>query len=260
MSASASEGVSLLIRGAIATIVFDHKRTHNAMRLQTWLALPALVAAAESHAAVKLMLLQGAHGNFGSGNDISEFGSVHGNPAAAKAFGQAMADAMQAVEAASKPVLVAIEGWCYGGSVALALAGDLRIAASNASFAITPAKLGALYLQSDLHRLVAAVGSGQSKKLIYSAQPISAANAHAIGLVDEVIAAERFDTELKIFADAILDGSSSTLRRSKAMLRLVNPTPQETDASLATFVEATQGDDFLEGVKAFLAKRPPRFR
>jgi enoyl-CoA hydratase/carnithine racemase len=260
MSAPAGEGVSLLIRGSIATLSFDQKRTHNAMKLKTWRALPALVSTAEHNAAVRLIVLQGAHGNFGSGNDIAEFGAVHGDPAAAKAFGRAMADAMQAVEAASKPVLVAIEGLCYGASVALALAGDLRIAASDATFAITPAKLGALYLQSDLHRLVAAVGPGQSKKLIYSAQPVSATRAHEIGLVDEVIPAEQFESGLKLLTDVIVAGSPFTLRQSKKMLQLVNTTPRETDESLAAFVEATQGDDFLEGVGAFLAKRAPRFR
>jgi enoyl-CoA hydratase len=260
MSAAASDGVSLLINGPIATIKLDQLRTHNAMQLKTWRALPALMAAAERDTAVRLILLRGAHGNFGTGNDLVEFGAVHGDPAAAKAFGLAMAEAMRAVEAASKPVLVAIEGYCYGASVALALAGDLRIAASNATFAVTPAKLGALYLQSDLHRLVAAVGLGQSKKLIYSAQPVSAARAHEIGLVDEVLVAKQFEAELKLLTDAILAGSSLTLRRSKEMLRTADPTPQETDASLDLFVEATQGDDFLEGVKAFLAKRSPRFR
>jgi enoyl-CoA hydratase/carnithine racemase len=260
MSAPAGEGVSLLVRGPIATISFDQKRTHNSMKLKTWRALPELVSKAERNAAVRLILLRGAHGNFGSGNDIAEFGAVHGDPAAAKTFGRAMADAMQAVEAASKPVLVAIEGLCYGASVALALAGDLRIAASDASFAITPAKLGALYLQSDLHRLVAAVGPGQSKKLIYTAQPVGATRAHEIGLVDGVIPAAQFESQLKLLTDAIVSGSPFTLRRSKKMLQLVNPTPGETDESLASFIEATQGDDFQEGVGAFLAKRAPRFR
>ena len=71
-----------------------------------------------------------------------------------------MASAMQAVETASKPVLMAIEGVCYGAAVVLALAGDLRIASDDVVFAITPAKLGALYRRSDLHRLAAAAGMG----------------------------------------------------------------------------------------------------
>jgi enoyl-CoA hydratase/carnithine racemase len=260
MSASSTDGVSLLIRDSIATIVLDQKRRHNALGLKTWLALPVLIADIARNAEVGLIVLRGAHGNFGSGNDLVEFGTLHGRPAAALEFARAMADAMRAVEAASKPVVVAIEGLCYGASVALTLAGDLRVAADNATFAITPAKLGALYLQSDLHRLIAAVGLGQSKKLIYSAQPIGAARAREIGLVDEVISAGQFESELKRLTDAILRGSPFTLQRSKEMLGTVNPTPAETDESLGLFVAATQGPEFVEGVDAFNAKRLPQFR
>ena len=256
------EGAYLYVSGMIATIFFDQRSRQNALRLQTWLALPRLVADAELRPDVRLILLRGANGIFGSGNDIVEFGAVHGDPIAAKAFGTAMAKAMQAVEVVSKPVLVAIEGVCYGASVALALAGDLRIAASTATFAITPAKLGVVYLRSDLHRLVAAVGAGPSKQLIYSATPIGADRAQQIGLIDEVLSVETFETDLSRLIDAIMCGSQFTLRQTKNMLRtLVDaPTPEETDESLALFVEATQGVDFKEGVEAFLAKRPPRFR
>jgi len=57
-----------------------------------------------------------------------------------------------------------------------------------------------------------------------------------------------------------LRGSPFSLRRTKEMLRMVDPTPMETEESLASFVEATQGDDFVEGVDAFITKRSPRFR
>lgn len=260
MSASGTEGVSLQIRDSIAIILLDQPRRHNALGLKTWLALPLLVKSATSDADVGLIVIRGANSNFGAGNDLVEFGALYGKPAAAREFARAMAGAMQAVERCSKPVVVAIEGLCYGASVALTLAGDIRVAADDATFAITPAKLGALYLQSDLHRLVAAVGLGQSKKLIYSAEPISAARAQAIGLVDEVIAASHFESELKRMTDGILRGSPFTLRRSKEMLGRVNPTPAESDQSLDLFVAATQGIEFVEGVAAFVEKRLPRFR
>ena len=260
MSAPATEGVSLRVRDSIATIVIDQKRRHNALGLQAWLALPRLIAAGECDAEVGLIVLRGAHGNFGSGNDLVEFGALYGRRTAAMEFARAMADAMRAVEVASKPVVMAIEGLCYGASVALTLAGDLRIAGDTATFGITPAKLGALYLQSDLHRLVATVGMGQSKKLVYSAEPIGAHSAKEIGLVDEVISAEHFDSGLQRVTDAILRGSPFTLRRSKEMFGMVNPTPAETDESLRPFVDATQGSDFVEGVDAFIKKRAPRFR
>ena len=260
MSAAINDGVSLLIRDSVAAVILDQKRKHNALSLRTWRALPLLIAAAESDAEVGLIVLRGAHGNFGAGNDLVEFGALGGHPAAAMAFARAMADAMRAVEQASKPVIVAIEGFCYGASVALALAADVRIAADAATFSITPAKLGALYLQSDLHRLVAAVGPGQSRKLIYSGETLDAARALAIGLVDDVVSALAFDVELARLTASMLEGSPFTLRRSKAMLGRIDPTPAETEESLGWFVEATQGHDFSEGVNAFFAKRSPRFR
>ena len=220
------------------------------------------MAAAERDPAIELMILRGAGRHFGAGNDIAEFGARRGAPGAAELFARTMADAMKCIEDASKPVIMAIEGVCYGAAVALALTGDLRVAADDARFAITPAKLGALYLRSDLERLVAAVGSGRAKKLIYSARSIGAAEAERIGLIDHVCAAGQLDAELKSLIDAILAGSPFTLRRTKEMLRDVGHgrTSSETHESLAAFVEATQGDDFREGIDAFLIGRVPRFR
>ena len=262
MTALDGDGVALRVRGPVATLVLDRPQKRNAMQLRTWRALPALIAAAEREVAVGLILVRGAGGHFGAGNDIAEFGALRADAAAAAAYGRSMADAMQAVEAASKPVVMAVEGVCYGASVALVLAGDLRLAARDASFAITPAKLGALYLRSDLHRLAAAVGPARSKRLIYTAEAIGASEALDIGLVDEVLAADRFEPELSRRIGVILEGSPFTLRRTKDMLRSLGHgrAPLETDESLASFAEATQGEDFKEGVEAFLTRRPPRFR
>ena len=81
-------GISLSIRGAVASIIVDRKAKRNAMPLRSWLALPSLIASAEREAAVKLIVLRGAGGNFGAGNDISEFGALRGDPAAAAVFGR----------------------------------------------------------------------------------------------------------------------------------------------------------------------------
>ena len=256
------DGVSLQVCGRVATLVLDRPDKRNAMQLRTWLALPSLVAAAGREAAVGLILVRGAGGHFGAGNDIAEFGALRADAAAAAAYGRAMAEAMQAVEAASKPVVMAIEGVCYGASVALVLAGDLRLAAQDASFAITPVKLGALYLRSDLQRLAAAVGVARAKALIYFAEPVGAPQARDLGLVDEVLSSGRFEAELSRRVDVILQGSPFTLRKTKEMLGSLGHgrAPLETDESLAWFVEATQSADFKEGVEAFLSKRAPRFR
>ena len=254
-------GASLNFADGVATILFDRVAARNAMLCATWRALPAMIAEAEADTRVAVIVMRGTGGHFGSGNDIAEFGNVRSDTASCRAYGRAMADAMLAVERATKPVIAAIEGNCYGASVALTLAADFRVAAENARFAITPAKLGALYLRSDLHRLVAAIGQGQARRLILTAVAIDAAEATAIGLVEQVVPAERFAGELAWVLQAIVNGSPFTLHHSKRMLRGAGhgETPIEDDKSLGWFVDAMQGRDFSEGYSAFMAKRAPSF-
>ena len=252
-------GPSLQVTGPVATLTLRQPRKRNALGLQDWRALPPMIAAAEAHEAVRVIVVRGDGGHFGAGNDIAELAAL--SPGEALPFAQAMANAAFAVEAATKPVVMAIEGVCYGGSVALALAGDIRVASSTAVFAITPARLGLLYLRSDLQRLTAAIGPGASKRLLYTGDAIDAARAEAIGLVDEVFAPDRFESGLQRLVASIAEGSPFTLRRTKQMLRGLaqGRADPETAASLGLFAEATQGADFREGHAAFTGRRQPRF-
>lgn len=256
-----SGGLSLTVADATATILFERPAARNAMLYRGWCSLPGLIAAADSDDRVGVILLRGAGANFGSGNDIAEFANLRGQASAATDYGWAMARAMRAVETTRKPVIAAIEGFCYGASVALALAADLRVAADMARFGITPAKLGAVYLRSDHHRLVAAIGPGRARQLIYTARSIGADRAEAIGLVDEVFASGQFESELAALLETIVSGSPHTLEHSKRMLRSAGcgETPTETDESIGWFVDAMLGADFAEGTDAFLSKRKPRF-
>jgi enoyl-CoA hydratase/carnithine racemase len=254
--------VSLEIREAVATITIERPLKRNALRRESWQELGSLVSAADSNPEVGLIVVRGAGKHFSTGHDIVALSALPGDVAGAQVFTVAWADAVQAIDDASKPVLMAIEGVCYGGALAMSLAGDVRIASSSAAFSVPVAKLGALYLRSDLQRLVATIGVGQSKKLIYSSEAIGAEQALRIGLVDEVFDEERFEAELARLVETILAGSPFTLRRSKQMLRELGhgASLRETSESLASFVAATQSDDFAEGISAFLARRPARFR
>ena len=253
--------VTLEIRDAVATITVQRPAKINAMRLATWVALYAHVVAADSNPAVGLLVVRGSGKHFGAGNDIEALSTFSGNSAKALVFATAWADAIQSVEDATKPVLMAIEGVCYGAALALSLAGDVRIASANSLFSIPVAKLGALYLQSDLQRLVAAVGMGQTKKLIYSSDTLGAEQALRIGLVDEVVSEESFERALQRLIETILERSPFTLLRSKEMLRELGyaGSVRETSETLASFADATQNEDFAEGISAFLTRRTANF-
>lgn len=254
--------VRLEIHDAVATITLARPSRINALHLAGWQALRAQVIAADREPSVRLIVMRGAGGHFSAGNDITVLSTFPGNVAAAQAFGAAWAAGIEAIEDAAKPVIMAIEGVCYGSALALTLAGDVRIASSNAVFSIPVAKLGALYLRSDLQRLAATIGMGQSKKLVYSSEVIEAEQAQQIGLVDEVFLNEAFEPALQRLIGTMLARSSFTQTRSKQMLREFVQTgiSRETEESLADFAAATQSPDFTEGVSAFLNKRSAHFR
>jgi enoyl-CoA hydratase/carnithine racemase len=256
-----SGGARLVVEGHIGTIWLDRPTARNAMLHTTWCALPKLLAQAEADNNVGVIVMRGANSHFGAGNDIAEFGEMRTDPTACRAYGKAMADAMAAVELAVKPVVAVIQGNCYGASVALTLAADFRVAADNARLAITPAKLGALYLRSDLHRLITLIGQGQARRMIFTAATLEAPEAASIGLIDQLVDTESFDSEIHQIVQTLLNGSPYTLRHSKRMMHSLGhgPAPSETDESLGWFVDAMQGTDFAEGVAAFIQKRPPTF-
>ncbi len=253
--------LTVTTHGGIATITLDRPGRRNAMLLAMWQAFPAVMAAVDADPAVTVIVLRGSGGHFGAGNDISDFLAHCASADGARVYALAMAAAMRAIEAAAKPVVAAIEGDCYGASVAVTLACDLRVAADNAGFAITPAKLGVLYLASDLARLSALIGPARVRDMIFTARRLDAAEALNIGLVERVIPHGGFEEGLAEILRSIAIGSPVTIRGTKAMLRRLPPgdAPAETEETIANFVAATQGDDFKEGARAFLEKRRPRF-
>jgi enoyl-CoA hydratase/carnithine racemase len=171
-----------------------------------------------------------------------------------------MADGIARLASLKKPTVAVIRGQCYGASLALTLATDLRFAAEDAVFAITPAKLGALYLKSDMARLFEAVGRARSLEMIYTARPVGAPEAQSIGLINRAVPLAHFDETLVDLEKQIVTLSSFTMMTTKAMMR---PSPEdplaETDESLEWWLSAVRGRDFAEGVSAFLSRRPPRF-
>ena len=174
----------------LARLVLDRPEARNAIPAAAWRALEETVAAAgESDA--RLLVVTGAGGTFCAGADLADFPAMRGDPAAIARFRTEMRAALDRLGALPIPTIALIEGHCYGAGVALAMACDLRIAAPDAAFAITPAKIGISYPQEDVHRLVALVGPGQAARLLLSGRAIDGDEAHRIGLAEVLMPAEQ---------------------------------------------------------------------
>ena len=153
--------------GDVARLVLDRPEARNAIPAAGWAELAALRSKRPEMRGS--LLVSGAGGAFCAGADLADFPRFRGDEAARFRFRQDMRAALDRLRDLPIPTVALIEGPCYGAGVALAMACDLRVAAADARFAITPAKLGISYPQEDVHRLVALVGPGQAARLLFSA-------------------------------------------------------------------------------------------
>lgn len=241
--------------GPVATLSFQRPASRNALSQASWTRLPLAIAEAVARRETRVIIVQGAGGNFAAGADIAEFDTVFADRAATEAYLDLMLAATGAIADAPLPVLAAIEGLCIGAGVAVALACDVRVADPGASFAITPAKLGLAYSLTDTRRLAGAVGLSKAKQLLFTGERIDAAEALRIGLVDAIGDRSAVDS----IAQAIAANAAASHSSTKRVLRLVEQGAVEDDVSRAIFADAPLGDDFREGLTAFRAKRAPAF-
>ena len=252
--------LQLLRDGAIATLKLNRPARRNAMTRAMWLALPALLAEVAMDDTIALLQLEGSGGHFCGGADIGEFEQAYDTQGDTAASNAAIRDAVEALAAFPKPSVAVIRGACVGGGVALALACDLRLAADDARFAVTPVRLGLIYSHADTQRLVRAIGAGRAKEMLFSARAIDGAEALRMGLVECIWPAAYFDAAIVDYIRELAATSRPALRGVKAMVdAIANGVACETPTLRTLFEDRFSGTDFAEGYRAFLEKRAPRF-
>ena len=248
---------------AVATVVLDHRERRNAVSVSMWRELAEACASLRDDPELRCVVLRGAGEEaFVSGADISEFGEVRGSAEAERSYDDISGRGFGAVLSLEVPVIALIHGYCIGGGAALALACDLRYAADDASFAIPAARLGLGYAASGIKGLLDVVGPSAAKEIFFTARRYAADEALAMGLVNRVFPKLELDAAVAEIANRIAGNAPLTLRAVKRAVRdLSLESEQRRPADVQAAVAACfESEDYREGVRAFLEKRPPRFR
>jgi len=242
-------------------IVFDHPERRNAISVDMWRQIPVAIGELAEDASVRVVLLRGAgDAAFVAGADISEFGDKRSGSSATN-YDVDGAQAFSALATSPKPVIAMVRGYCVGGGVAIALCADLRYAADDAVFAIPAAQLGVGYHAAGIEMLQSLVGPSRAKEIFFTARRYSAHEAHAMGLVNEVIPVADLLSRVRDTARRIADNAPLTVASVKRIVsELARPREQRDDAAIdASIAACFASDDYREGVAAFLAKRKPKF-
>jgi crotonobetainyl-CoA hydratase len=161
-----------------------------------------------------------------------------------------------------KPVIAAVNGVAMGGGFEIALACDLVVAAEGATFALPEPRVGLAALAGGVHRLPRQIGLKRAMGMLLTGRRVTAAEGLALGFVNEVVPAGELMAAARRWAAAILECAPLSVRASKeaALAGLDRPLEEAMSAHYDGLVRMVKSEDFLEGPRAFAAKRPPQWK
>jgi 2-(1,2-epoxy-1,2-dihydrophenyl)acetyl-CoA isomerase len=244
--------------GGVLTITLNRPEAYNAFTTAMHDALRAALEQAQEPE-VRAVVITGAGKGFCAGQDLNEFRDVGGDIGGH--LEASYHPNVRAIRSLAKPVIAAVNGAAAGAGLSLAAACDLRIAADTATFVPGFIGIGLVPDSGGTYFLARLLGPARAFSWTSSNRRLTAAEAHAWGLVDEVVEAAALPGRAAEVAATYAAGPTAGIGLTK---RLFGQSLDATlDEQLALEAElqsaATKTEDFREGVSAFLEKREPRF-
>lgn len=246
--------------GGIVVVTLNHPERRNAVTHAMWRALAETFGALDGDPEARAVVLTGAGGNFSAGADISEFERVRGTPEQVNVYSADVAAAETAIRSIRKPTVAAISGYAVGGGCLLALGCDFRVADRTAQMGIPAARLSIVYSIAATRSLVNVVGAVNAKRILFTGARFGVEEVRAMGLVDTVVESDPVDAAAA-FVRRMADNAPLSIEGAKLAINALMD--GEMDARTDEFGEiarrAVDSEDYREGRRAFLEKRPPRF-
>jgi enoyl-CoA hydratase len=249
-------------RGAVGWLVFNQPAKKNAINDAMWRAIPPAMAQFERDAEVRCVAFRGAGAEaFAAGADISQFESVRSDRAAIAEYDELLDRVLHSIQDSLKPSVALVHGFCLGGGLEIALACDLRYCGASAQFGIPAAKLGLAYNVEGHKRLLETVGHAWAREIMFLGRRYNAQEAAAMGLVHRVLA----DAELDAYVDGVIEtlcqNAPLAIANTKTVLEEYIKAAGSPEAGRmhAAIERCAKSADYIEGRRAFMEKRKPRF-
>jgi enoyl-CoA hydratase len=255
MPETIAEHLTLEQADRVAVITVDRPDARNAMTFEMYEALHALCERLDRDPAVRVIILRGAGDKaFVSGTDIRQFQSFR-TKEDALGYEARISRVLNRIAGLTKPTIAMVQGDAVGGGMFMSLACDLRLAAEHARFGAPIARtLGNFAAPASLALLMATVGPVRAREMVLTARLIPAAEAKALGLVDEVHPLATLESRARELAARITEHAPLTMAAVKEAVRraIAGVAPKDLeDLILSCYLS----QDFQEGVRAFLEKR-----
>lgn len=245
----------------IGTITFNHDEKRNCLS-HTLIQeiLKALDDLENNKARAVILRANSAIQVWSAGHDVRELPEDGQDPLD---YHVPLESLLRRVQNFPAPIIAMIEGSVWGGACDLAFTCDLLIGTDNTTFAMTPAILGVPYNTSGLTHFIGVLGLHKVKEMFFTAQSISAEEAYRLGVLNHIVPRDALETFTYELAVRICQNSPLAIRVMKQQLRLLSmghALDAETFEHIQTLRRTVyRSADYLEGIRAFKAKRRPIF-
>jgi methylglutaconyl-CoA hydratase len=261
-STFACETLDVDVRNNIGLVALNRPDLHNAFNETLIGELTTVLQALDADSSVRAVVLTGHGKSFCAGADLNWMKRMAGYGAAENlADAQALALMLRTLNGLSKPTVACVRGAAFGGGVGLVACCDIAVAAHDAIFSLSEAKLGLIPATISPY-VIEAIGARQARRYFLSAERFTAAEAFRIGLVHDIVPEPELDARINELLGELLVAGPVAQLECKALIRGVAHKPIDADviAGTAEHIAAVRASpEGKEGVAAFLAKRSPKW-
>ena len=257
---AAATAVRMEIEGPIATLTLDRPAVLNALDAQVLGELQAAIARLAGDRSVRGVIVTGAGPKaFVAGADIQELAGLDG--AGGYRAARRGQEVFRALERLPVPTVAAVNGYALGGGLELALACTLRIVAEGARLGLPEVGLGLIPGYGGTQRLARLIGTGRALELILTGEPVTAEEAHRVGIVNRVVPAADLLSAARTLLLTIASRGPLAVAAALDVVRSGVDSSFEAGLELEAqaFGRLCASEDMHEGTSAFLGKRKPSF-
>ena len=256
--------VNVKIEDRICFIEMNNPHKLNCLSEQMCVDIVEALRYAYSQECVAIVIkAQCNHGVWSAGHDIKELPQDGSDPLA---YDVPMEHMLHKIQEIAIPVIACVDGSVWGGACDLCLSCDMIVASDNATFAITPAKIGIPYNASGIMHFVNQLGLNKAREMFFLATPIEAEDALNVGLINRVVPLEDLDKVLEEhFLTPLRRNSVMSISAIKRQFRILSKassiiSSENFERINAYRTRVYKGADYLEGINSFLEKRSPNFK
>ena len=249
------------IKNQVAVLTLNRPEKYHSFVKEMALALQSELDACNNDSNIRCIVITASGKAFCAGQDLSEAIDSNG-PGLKKIVDEHYNPIIRKIRNIEKPIIAAVNGVAAGAGASIALACDIVIAKKSAVFVQAFSKIGLIPDSAATFFLPRLIGVQKAAGLMMTGEPITAEDAHKIGMIYKYVDDDKFDDEINLFSEKISKMPTKGLGLTKRLLNssFNNNLEEQLTDELNAQIIAGKTNDYNEGVNAFLAKRKPNFK